>query len=157
MFSTSSATVRCISCRRRGGMQLLLDTWGPPGIWCRSDRSLECPQTAPHHSPRSGLMPLGLPGCGQYKYYFILDYHCLFQEDIPGENYICTAVKHGSYNRPMVFFNIKPKGDTTELFWKVIWMITWWQKDVIDYSSRSKTRDNYKIIIRDTWRLLLFS
>ena len=33
MFSTSSATVGCISCRRCGGMQLLLDTWGPPGKW----------------------------------------------------------------------------------------------------------------------------
>ena len=66
VFSTSWATAGCISCRRCGGMQLLPDTWGPPGILCRSDRSLGSPQTAPHHSPRSVLTPLGPPGCGPF-------------------------------------------------------------------------------------------
>lgn len=110
-FSTSSATVRCISYRRCGGMQLSLGTWGPPGIWCRSDRSLECPQTAPHHSPRSVLTPLGPPGCGHYKHDIMVSYHCvLFRllscvswddgQTVPtGELNVSTA----AYNRSTLF------------------------------------------------------
>lgn len=141
---TSSATVRCISCRRCGGMQLLLDTWGPPGIWCRSDHSLECPQTAPHHIPHSVLTPLGPPGCGQHKYYFILGYHCvllLLLSFISERNQSCGSWGDGQTVTPHVptgeyflysclqqvhsVFNIKAKDDKTELFWKVIWLITW--------------------------------
>lgn len=115
MFSTSSATVRCISCRRCGGMRLSLDTWGPPGIWCRSDRSLESPQTAPHHSPHSVLTPLGLPGCAQYKYYLSL---CIiiityFTETLklcqswghvtPYQQVSIISLQHGSTTGPQCF------------------------------------------------------
>lgn len=111
IFSTSSATVRCISYRRCGGMQLSLDTWGPPGIWCRSDHSLECPQTALHHSPRSVLTPLGPPGHGHYKDNIIVSYHCVsFRhsscvnwedgQTVPtGELNVSTA----AYNRSILF------------------------------------------------------
>lgn len=68
LSSTSSATVRCISCKRCGDTQLWLDTWGPPGIWCRSGRSLECPQTAPHHSPHCVWTPLAVPGLGRWEH-----------------------------------------------------------------------------------------
>lgn len=67
-FSTSLATAICIFCSRCGGMQPSLGTWGLPGKSCRSDRSLESLQTAPHHSPRPVLRSLGLPGCEQRKY-----------------------------------------------------------------------------------------
>lgn len=136
-------------------MQLLLDTWGPPGKWCRSDRSLECPQTAPHHSPHSVLTPLGLPECGQYNTtsfgVIIIHTYNVFQGDIEGQNWVdrhiitlaTTGKSTGIYSfyscKPWLYSclqpvhsvsNIKAEGDKTELFWKVIWLITWLKKAV---------------------------
>lgn len=76
--STSSAIVKCISCRRCGGMQLLLGTWGPPGKWCRSGHSLGSLRTAPHHDPHSAKTCPGRPEHNSYRkvsllyLYFIL-------------------------------------------------------------------------------------
>ena len=124
--NTSLAIVKCISCRRYGGMQLLLGTWGPPGIWCRSVHSQGSQQTAPRHSPHSAKTHLCPPTHSNihtsiyilsayihitvYSYYFVVTtmsfYFTIWLTR-------CTATNNN--------VNKSPVSVTIVLFWNVIW------------------------------------